>query len=160
MPADAAHEALIERLYAGLAAGDGAAMAACYAPEATFEDPAFGRLTDGRGQAMWRMLTSRGGKVAVELQDRAAAPDGTGTAHWTADYTFTDTGRRVHNDVRARFVFSGGLIAEHVDAFDLRTWAGQALGPVPALLGSTPLLGLIVRRRAKGTLDTFMAAQG
>lgn len=155
----AAHQVVIERLYAGLAAGDGEAMAACCTPEATFEDPAFGRLSDGRGQAMWRMLTSRGGKVAVELHDRSAAVDGTGSAHWTADYTFTDTGRRVHNDVRASYVFSDGLIAEHRDRFDLRAWAGQALGPVPALLGYTPLLGLIVRRRAVGTLDAFLAAQ-
>lgn len=160
MPANvAAHEAVIERLYAALGAGDGDAMAACYTDDATFEDPAFGRLENGRPQAMWRMLTSRGGDVDVTLVDRKASPGGTATAHWLADYTFTDTGRQVHNDVHASFVFRDGLIAAQRDTFDLRAWGAQALGPIPGLLGYTPLLGLIVRHRAGGTLAAFMAGE-
>lgn len=161
MPADvAANEALIERLYAALDAGDGDAMAACYTEDATFEDPAFGHLENGRGQAMWRMLCGRtGGELRVRLVERRAEPGGTGTAHWLADYTFTDTGRPVHNDVRASFVFRDGLIAAHRDRFDLRAWGAQALGPVPGLLGHTPLLGLIVRRRAGASLDAFLAGE-
>jgi ketosteroid isomerase-like protein len=160
MPADAAaHEAVIDRLYAALGAGDGDAMAACYTDDATFEDPAFGRLEDGRGQAMWRMLTARGGEIAITLVDRKATAGGQATAHWLADYTFTDTGRKVHNDVQASFVFRDGLIAAHRDRFDLRVWGAQALGTVPGLLGYTPLLGLIVRRRTSGTLAAFMAGE-
>ncbi|MCW3039702.1 MAG: Ketosteroid isomerase-related protein [Solirubrobacterales bacterium] len=159
MPEDvAANEALIERLYAAMNDGDGDAMAACYAPDATFEDPAFGHLEDGRGQAMWRMLCSRaGGDLEVTLVERRAEPGGTGTAHWLADYTFTETGRKVHNDVHASFIFRDGLIAAHRDRFDLRVWGGQALGPIPGLLGYTPLLGLMVRRRTAGSLAGFMA---
>jgi len=152
--------ATIDRLYAALDAGDGEAMAACYTPDATFEDPAFGRLTDGAAQDMWRMLTARAGELRAQVVDRAASEDGTaGTAHWTADYTFTETGRQVHNDVHAAFVFCDGLIAEHRDAFDLRGWAGQALGPVGSILGLTPLLGLIIRRKTSGQLKTFRAAR-
>lgn len=134
-------------------------MADCYTEDATFEDPAFGRLEDGRGQAMWRMLTSRGGDLDVQLVDRQAGADGKATAHWLADYTFTDTGRKVHNDVHASFVFRDGLIAAHRDRFDLRAWAGQALGPIPALLGFTPLLGLMMHRKTGGRLDAFMAGE-
>lgn len=155
----AAHEELVERLYAAMDAGDGDAMAACYTDDATFEDPAFGHLEDGRGQAMWRMLCqSSGGNLRVVLLAREVSPNGTGTAHWTADYTFSETGRPVHNDVRATFVFRDGLIAAHRDRFNLRVWAGQALGPAPALLGRTPLLTLMLHRRTGGKLDDFIAA--
>lgn len=155
----AACEATIDRLYAAMNAGDGDAMAACYAPDATFEDPAFGHLEGGRGQAMWRMLCARaGGNLRVTLVERRAEPGGTGTAHWLADYVFTDTGRPVHNDVQASFVFDDdGLIAMHRDRFDLRVWGGQALGPIPGLLGYTPLLGILIRRRTGKRLDAFIA---
>ncbi len=64
--------ATIERLYAALQAGDGDAMAACYVADATFEDPAFGRLEGPEVGAMWRMLTSRGTGVSVNLREHAA----------------------------------------------------------------------------------------
>src|SRR5436190_2219712 len=41
------NDALIQRFYAAFAARDGAAMAACYAPDATFSDPVF---TDLKGE--------------------------------------------------------------------------------------------------------------
>jgi ketosteroid isomerase-like protein len=152
--------ATIDRLYVALNAGDGEAMATCYTADATFEDPAFGRLTDGAGQDMWRMLTARAGDLSVELVDRSASDDGTaGAAHWVADYTFTQTGRKVHNDIRATFVFRDGLIAEHRDAFDLRSWAAQALGPVGKVMGLTPLLKIVIRRKTAGQLETFRAAR-
>ena len=50
---------LIERLYQGLRDLDGEAMAACYSPDARFEDPAFGVLTGEQVGGMWRMLTAR-----------------------------------------------------------------------------------------------------
>ena len=160
MTADAAaHEAVIDRLYAALGSGDGEAMAACYTSDATFEDPAFGRLQNGRGQAMWRMLTARGGDLKITVVERQAAADGTATAHWLADYTFTDTGRKVHNDVQASFVFRDGLIAEHHDRFDLRAWGAQALGPVAGVLGYTPILAVIVRRKTSSALATHLAGE-
>ena len=44
------------------------------------------------------------------------------------------------NDVRARFRFADGLIAEHDDAFSFYAWSRQALGAAGLLLGWTPLL--------------------
>ena len=78
-------------------------------------------------------------------------------AGWVADYTFTQTGRPVRNDVRARFEFSNGLIAVHRDDFDFHAWSRQALGLPGALLGWTPLLRAAVRRRARAGLDEFLA---
>ena len=62
------------------------------------------------------------------------------------------------NDVRARFRFADGLIAEHDDAFSFHAWSRQALGAPGLLLGWTPLLRGSVRRRARGNLERFMAA--
>lgn len=154
-------EELIERFYGAFDRKDGDAMAACYAPGARFSDPAFGELTGEQPGAMWRMLTAQAGDLAIELRERSAdAADGagTGTAHWIARYTFTRTGRPVVNDVRARFRFAGGLIAEHDDAFSFHAWSRQALGPPGLLLGWTPILRAAVRRQARADLQRFMSA--
>lgn len=151
--------ATIERLYAGLEAGDGDAMAACYAPQATFEDPAFSRLEGPEVGAMWRMLTSRGTGVSVDLREHAATGS-TGTAHWIASYRFGPKGRPVVNDVRATYRFTpDGLIADHVDRFDLARWGAQAMGPAQGALGRTPVLALLVHRRTRKQLDAFMAGE-
>jgi hypothetical protein len=106
--------------------------------------------------AMWRMLTSRADDLRIQLVEHDA-DETTGTAHWLADYTFTQTGRKVHNDVQARFPFADGLIAEHDDSFGFHSWARQALGLPGLLLGWTPIIQGPVRRRARAGLDEFMA---
>ena len=105
---------------------------------------------------MWRMLTDRAEDLTVKLLEHSA-DDGRGSARWIANYTFTQTGRHVTNDVRASFRFADGLIAEHRDEFDFHRWARQALGTSGLLLGWTPLLRSAVRRRARAGLDEFLA---
>src|SRR5690606_16652110 len=113
------------RLYAALGERDGAAMTACYAPDAHFRDPAFGDLHGEDVGAMWRMLTARATDLEVELPE-AEADETTGSAHWIARYTFGSTGRHVVNDIHARFRFDeSGRIVDHVDEFDFRRWAKQ-----------------------------------
>jgi ketosteroid isomerase-like protein len=150
------NEALIERFYAAFAERNGAAMAACYAPEVSFSDPVFPDLHGDEAGAMWRMLTERATDLRIELLEREAG-DERGSARWRAHYTFTQTGRPVVNDVRASFRFAGGLIVEHRDEFDFHRWARQALGPVGLVLGWTPLLRASVRRRARAGLEQFRA---
>jgi ketosteroid isomerase-like protein len=145
---------LIERFYSALSAMDGAAMARCYSPEATFEDPAFGKLDAHDAGAMWRMLTSRAGELTVEVSE-INADDRAGSARWIAHYTFTQTGRPVVNDIRASFRFTDGLISEHRDRFDWWRWARQALAPPGLLLGWNPLFHNAVRNKALGTLTEF-----
>lgn len=150
------NDELIQRFYDAFAQRDGAAMAACYAPDARFSDPVF---TDLRGEepgAMWRMLTGRGKDLRVNLLEHQAEGD-RGSARWRAYYTFTETGRSVVNEVSASFRFADGLIAEHTDDFDFYRWARQALGPAGLLLGWTPIIRSAVRRRARHGLDEFMA---
>ncbi len=144
---------LIQRFYEAFARLDGESMAACYTPAAQFSDPVFTDLRDGEPAAMWKMLTGRAKDLRVKLAEHEA-DDQRGSAHWLADYTFS-TGRKVHNDVRARFRFEGGLIAEHNDSFSFYAWARQALGPVGLALGWTPMLHRRVRREARAGLDEF-----
>lgn len=144
--------AVIERFYTAFAARDGAAMAACYAPDVHFTDPVFVDLHGAEAGAMWRMLTERATDLRIDLLEH----DDT-SAHWRAEYTFTETGRHVVNDVRATMRFTDGLIADHVDDFDFHRWARQALGPPGLLLGWTPFLRTAVRRKARAGLDAYLA---
>jgi ketosteroid isomerase-like protein len=145
---------LIERFYGALGAKDGAAMAACYGPDATFEDPAFGQLDAQQAGAMWRMLAARAADLTVDVSEVKADGD-TGSARWIAHYTFTQTGRPVVNDIRASFRFADGLIAEHRDRFDWWRWARQALGAPGLLLGWNPLFHNAARSKARRTLAEF-----
>ena len=154
-----ANTELIRRFYAAFDRHEGEAMAACYSTDATFRDPAFGELHGEEVGSMWKMLTSRAEDLDVELHEHDA-DERTGTAHWIARYTFTQTGRKVVNDVRATFAFDGGLISDHVDEFDLGRWARQALGPMGWAITVIPPLGGSVRRKARGNLDEYMAQTG
>ena len=152
-------ETTIEALYSALDRHDGEAAAACYTDDAVFEDPAFGRLEGGAVKNMWRMLAERSADLAVKLGDHGVAADGrTGWAHWSATYTFTDTGRKVQNEIDARYTFRDGLIAEQVDIFPLRRWGAQALGAKGAVLGLTPLLSRGVQKQARSNLDAYSRA--
>jgi dCTP deaminase len=150
-----ANRATIERLYEAFGQRNGAAMTACYAPDAHFRDPAFGDLEGDEVGAMWRMLAGRVADLEIELREHEAGEE-TGSAHWIARYTFSATGRPVVNDVRARFRFSpDGRIADHVDEFDFRTWAKQALGPSGHLVALLPPLRSKARAKALDQLAAF-----
>jgi ketosteroid isomerase-like protein len=152
------NESLIERFYGAFNERDGAAMAACYAPDVTFSDPVFPDLRGTEAGDMWRMLTGRATDLRIELHEHEA-DDERGSAHWIAHYTFAQTGRPVVNDIRASFRFGDGLIVEHRDRFDFHRWVRQALGPSGLLLGWTPLMRNAVRRRARAGLDEFRSAE-
>jgi ketosteroid isomerase-like protein len=145
---------LIRGLYEALDRHDGEAMAALYAPDGRFRDPAFGELSGAEAGDMWRMLTGRAEDLSVELVDHAAQGD-SGSAHWIATYTFR-TGRHVVNDIEARFAFRDGKIVDHRDSFSFWRWARQALGPAGLILGLPPM-NLLVRRRARADLAEFRA---
>lgn len=150
----AENKATIERLYEAFGQRNGAAMTACYAPGAHFRDPAFGDLEGEDVGAMWRMLTGRATDLEIELHEHEAGEE-TGSAHWIARYTFS-TGRPVVNDIRASFRFApSGLIADHVDEFDFRRWASQALGPSGHLVALLPPLRSKARAKALDQLAAF-----
>jgi hypothetical protein len=155
MPTAEENRQAIADFYASFAARDGDAMAAHYAPGSRFHDPAFGDLTGEEAGDMWRMLTGRAEDLQLELRAHDAT-DTTGTANWVATYTFAQTGRKVVNDIQARFRFApDGRFAEHIDDFSFHTWSRQALGLPGTLLGWTPILPALTRKKARGQLDAF-----
>ncbi len=130
-------------------------MAACYAPLAEFSDPVFQGLRGPEVAGMWRMLCERGTDLRIELG--AVTQDGqSGGAHWEAWYTFSATGRPVHNVIEASFTFESGLIRRHLDRFDLYAWARQALGLKGLLLGWSPPVQNAIRAQARRSLDKFL----
>jgi hypothetical protein len=129
-------------------------MIACYADDVWFSDPVFRDLRGARAGAMWRMLTGRATDLKIELHEHDAGDD-SGSAHWIARYTFS-TGRPVVNDIQASFRFdANGLIADHVDDFDFRSWAKQALGPSGHLVALLPPLRAKARAKALEQLAAY-----
>ncbi|MBK9175871.1 MAG: nuclear transport factor 2 family protein [Flavobacteriales bacterium] len=146
---------VIQRFYEAFVARDAAAMASCYASDARFSDPAFGDLDAAQVRAMWKMLLGRSNDLRVK--HRVLTEDARrGTAEWHAFYTFSGTGRKVHNIIRSEFELRDGLIVRQRDHFDFWRWSRQALGITGLLLGWTPLLRAKVRRTARAALERSM----
>jgi ketosteroid isomerase-like protein len=146
---------LIERFYAAFRKRDAAAMIACYQTDATFRDPIF----DVKGPEladMWTMLCERARDFDLEWRD-VRADDASGTAHWEPRYTFTVTGRPVHNIIDSRFTFRDGRIATHVDSFSLWRWSRMALGPKGAALGWAPFVKKAIRSEARRGFESWRA---
>lgn len=66
----------------------------------------------------------------------------------------------MHNVIDAAFTFRDGLVIAHKDAFDLASWARQALGLSGALLGRTGYMQKRIRQQAKGQLARFQSRSG
>ncbi|MBC7923456.1 MAG: nuclear transport factor 2 family protein [Ferruginibacter sp.] len=150
-----ANQQLIQQLYACFSRKDYRGMAACYHPDATFADGVFD--TRGKGiAAMWHMLCESAKDLSIQCNHTEANAT-RGTAEWEAFYTFSRTGRKVHNRLRAQFAFQDGQIIQHRDAFRFWRWASMALGPTGTFLGWTPLVRNGVRKTAAENLKKFVA---
>ena len=152
------NEELIERFYSSFARRDPAGMIACYHPQVVFSDPVFTELRGSQAGAMWQMLCASGRDLRIEFSS-IEADDSQGQAHWEARYTFSSSGRMVHNIISAKFQFENGLIIRHVDHFDFWRWSGQALGISGLLLGWTPLVRKRVQANAATRLQAFTQRQ-
>jgi len=143
---------LLQRLFTSLDRHDHREMATCYHADATFTDIAF----DLRGRklihAMWHMICEtdiRASFHVLEVDDRV------GRVNLVDDYTFTSTGRAVHNVIDSHFRLRDGLIIEHQDLCDARVWAAMALGGVSGFLAGR--LRFLRSYRAQQMLQAFMA---
>ncbi len=147
--------ALIQQFYDAFAKRDADAMCACYHPDVAFSDPVFPDLQRGRAGAMWQMLCDGGKDLKIEF-----APSGDDGGRWDAWYTFSATGRKVHNIIECRFELADGLIVKHTDTFDLWRWSRQALGMTGVLLGWTPMVKGKIRGMAGKGLDKWIEEHG
>ncbi|MFI7614651.1 nuclear transport factor 2 family protein [Nonomuraea terrae] len=148
------HVALISAFFDALGRADLAAMERCYHPEVSFGDPIFQEV-EGRDRVMrmWRIQLGVRNGLTSSYRD-VRADDFSGTAHWTARYTFSSTGREVVNEIDALFRFEDDLIVRHHNEFDFKRWSKMALGrPHGLVLGWTPMWRRTIRERAARQLD-------
>jgi len=152
------HEEIIIDFYTCFKNGDAEGMVKHYADNITFEDPAFGILEGSEAKNMWRMLLSRATDLSITFSE--VWVDGNkGGAHWEAQYTFSKTGRRVHNKIDAEFTFEQGKIISHQDHFNFWKWSQMALGPFGLFFGYTPIVKNKVRTTVKKALKAYSQAQ-
>jgi ketosteroid isomerase-like protein len=146
---------LINKFYTAFQNKDYKTMQTCYADDATFSDPVFENLNATEVRAMWQMLITRATDLELKFKN-VEANENTGSAEWIATYTFTSTGKKVINKIKASFFFENGKIKDHKDSFDFYKWAKQALGFKGLLLGWTSFLHNKVKQQARNNLVKFM----
>lgn len=148
---------LIETFYTALNDSDGKTMASCYHDDVVFEDPAFGVLHGEKAKSMWLMLCeSQNGKGFKVQFSNITTNNNEGSAHWEAFYTFSKTGRQVHNKIDASFEFKDGLIIKHTDVFDLHKWAKQAIGLKGMLFGGMSFFKKKLNTQTNSLLEKYM----
>ena len=129
------NEQLICNFYTAFKSLDAAGMNACYSNEIVFFDPVFELLQANQAKAMWRMLCKNAKDFSLNYDNIKDMGDDYYTCDWVASYTFSQTGRRVVNNVKAHMKMHDGKIVEHSDGFSLHKWSSQALGFSGWLLG-------------------------
>jgi limonene-1,2-epoxide hydrolase len=136
---------VLERFYSAFTQQDWATMGACYHADARFSDPVFPGLDEAEVRAMWRMLLTSGSGLRITYKI-LRTEDTKGRVQWEAWYTFSRSGRKVHNVVTSEFVLKDDRILVQHDHFDFWRWSRQALGTSGLLLGWTPM----VRNKVQG----------
>jgi ketosteroid isomerase-like protein len=148
---------LIVRFYTAFQKLDYRTMQDCYHEESIFFDPVFENLNTSEVRAMWEMLCKNARDFSLQFS-AVEADEEYGSCKWVADYTFSQTQRKVTNRVQAYFKFHEGKIVEHTDNFDVWKWSRQALGSTGWLLGWSGLVQKQVHAKAKASLSKFMMA--
>lgn len=126
---------VINRFYTAFQQKDYKAMNDCYSDDIVFSDPAFGLLRGEEAKFMWEMLCKNAKDFSLTFSDIELLDEEYATCKWTATYTFSQTGRKVVNHIKAFMKLKDGKIIEHSDAFSLSKWAAQALGWKGQLFG-------------------------
>jgi len=139
---------------------DAERMLEWYHNEVTFEDPAFGVLKGEEAKNMGRILcqSQQGKDFKVITSNIEYTPEG-GKARWEAYYTFSKTGRKVHNVINATFKFKDGKIINHVDKFSLYRWSKQAWGLKGFLVGWTAFFRKKLNQQTGFLLSEFQKKQ-
>ena len=149
------NEQLISEFYTAFQNGDFETMQSMYADNARFNDPVFQNLDAEQTKAMWEMLIKRGRDLEIKFEN-IKADKYNGSADWQATYTFSKTGKKIVNKIRAEFVFENGKIVQHVDDFYFYRWSKQAFGFTGTLIGWTPFFRHKVRSMAMRSLEKSM----
>jgi len=154
------NEEIIHRFYSSFQKLDYETMNDCYSDDIIFSDPVFGLLKGDEVKAMWEMLCKNAKDFSLSFSNIQAVDEEYYTCNWTASYTFSKTGNKVVNDIKAFMRLKDGKIIEHSDAFRLSKWIGQALGWKGVLFGWTGFMKRAVQKNARKNLEKFIEAPG
>jgi len=146
---------LIDKFYTGFKHLDWQVMSDCYHQDIEFSDAVFTDLKAEQVTAMWHMLCEKAEDFELTFS-QVQADDTHGSARWEATYTFSRTGRRVHNVIFAEFQFADGKIIRHSDHFSFWRWSSMALGAPGILLGWSGVFRRKVQQQAFSGLKLFM----
>ncbi|MEP7237917.1 MAG: nuclear transport factor 2 family protein [Ferruginibacter sp.] len=147
---------LINKFYSSFQKLDYKGMISCYSDDIVFFDPVFGLLSSAEVKAMWEMLCKNAKDFSLTYGNIQHLDEEYSTCDWVATYTFSKTGKKVVNKIKANMRFENGKIAEHSDAFSLHKWSSQALGFMGWLLGWNSFFQRKIKNQAKGNLLKFM----
>ncbi len=147
---------IVEKFYEAFSRRDFETMNSCYADDIIFSDPVFGLLEGPEVRAMWQMLCTNATDLILTFDDIREIDHEYITCKWVASYTFSGTGKRVTNHIKAFMKINDGKIIEHSDGFRLSTWLAQAFGLKGTLLGWTGFMKGKVQKSARKSLDRFM----
>ena len=147
---------VIERFYTAFQKLDYKTMQDCYSDDIIFSDPVFLVLRGNEAKAMWEMLCKNAKDFSLTFSGIELLDEEYATCKWVASYTFSKTGNKVVNNIKAFMKLKDGKIIEHSDAFRLSTWIGQALGWKGVLFGWTGFMKRAVQRNARKNLENYM----
>lgn len=149
------NEKCIHDFYTAFKKKDAENMVKYYSEDIVFSDPAFGELKGEEASMMWKMLCSTATDLAIRFKIKSSIKNEV-KASWEADYTFSRTGKKVHNEIEAVFTFKDGLIVEHKDSFNLHKWASQAIGWKGYLLGGSNFFKKKLNQQTRSLLQKYM----
>lgn len=147
---------LIQKFYSAFQKLDYTTMQSCYDDNILFSDPAFGLLEGVEARAMWEMLCKNAKDFSLTFSNIELIDEEYATCQWVATYTFSRTGRKVVNHIKAYMRIQQGKITEHTDHFNMWKWSRQALGLSGWLLGWSRFMHHQIRTNARKSLDRFM----
>lgn len=150
---------LISKFYTAFQNKDYKGMANCYSDDIVFYDPVFELLRGEQVKHMWEMLCKNGKDLVITFDNIKALDDEYYLCDWKAVYTFSKTGRRVENLIKANMRIANGEIIEHSDAFSIHKWSSQALGFTGKLLGWNSFFQRKIKNNAKKTLLAFIKSK-
>jgi ketosteroid isomerase-like protein len=150
------NEELVKKFYTAFKKLDSETMNACYSDDIVFFDPAFGMLRGQEVKSMWEMLCKNAKDFSLTYENIITLDEDYCTCDWVANYTFSKTGRRVINKIRANMKFANGKIIAHSDAFSLHRWSSQALGFPGWLFGWNRFFQRKIQNGARKSLLKYM----
>jgi ketosteroid isomerase-like protein len=149
-------EAIINKFYTCFQQLDHKGMNSCYSEGIIFSDPAFGLLEGDEVRYMWEMLCTNAKDFTLTFSNIELLDEEYATCKWMAKYTFSKTGRKVMNHVKAYMRIRDGKIIEHSDAFKLSKWAAQALGWKGELFGWMNWFKRRITKNARKSLQEYI----